>query len=225
MSNNYWKKYRCLAGFVLCVFLALSMTVQAAEEGAKIKNRVAVISFQTIKPEAGTGNAVVCPICGAGVSGGKIQEESEKVVEEVFVNKLNELEGIEIIPSSKVQSVYKKISSAKQKGTFVDTLIKAGKELGADSLAVGYVYRFVERVGYGYSSEHPASVAFEIHLVKTADGSLIWRGFFDKTQKSLLENLFEISSFFRGGAKWVTARELTELGMDDVLETFPDLEN
>jgi hypothetical protein len=225
LTNIYWKKHRWIMLCVLSVFLALSMTAQAAQEGVKAGNRIAVISFQAVKPESGSGNTVFCPICGAGASGGKILEGSEKIVEEVFVNKLGEFEELEIIPASKVQSVYKKISSSKQKGTFADTLSKTGKEIGADFLAVGYVYRFVERVGYGYSSEHPASVAFEIHLIKTTDGSIIWRGFFDKTQKSLLENIFEISSFFRGGAKWVTAQELTELGMDDVLDTFPDLEN
>lgn len=223
MSTLYWKKYRYMMLCVLSSFLALSITAQAAQKNEEITNRVAVISFEAITPD--TGTSVFCPICGKGLPGGKIQKHSEKIVEEIFVNKLSEFEGIEIMPASKVQSAYKKTSSATQKGTFVDALRKVGKELGADSVAVGYVCRFVERVGYGYSSEKPASVAFEIHLIKTADGSVIWRGFFDKTQKSLLENLFEISSFFRGGAKWVTARELTELGMDDVLETFPNLEN
>ena len=225
MLDYYCKKYCCLAGLVLCVLMVLSMTAQAAQEGARVNKRIAIIPFEAVKAASGSGNTVVCPVCGAAASGGKILEGSEKIVEEVFVNKMGEFEEIEIIPASKVQSVYKKISSSKQKETFVDVLRKAGKEIGADFLAIGYVYRFVERVGYGYSSEHPASVAFEIHLIKTADGSILWRGFFDKTQKSLLENLFEISSFFRGGAKWVTAQELTELGMDDVLDTFPDLEN
>ncbi len=223
MSTLYWKKYCYRMLCVLSAFLSLSITAQAAQKNEEITNRVVVMSFETITPE--TGTSVFCPICGKGLPCGKIQKDSEKIVEEIFVDKLSEFAGIEIVPASKVQGAYKKLSSAIQKGSFVDALRKAGKEMGADSVAVGYVCRFVERVGYGYSSEQPASVAFEIHLIKTADGSIIWRGFFDKTQKSLLENLFEISSFFRGGAKWVTARELTELGMDDVLETFPDLEN
>jgi hypothetical protein len=224
LLNYYRKKYHCIGKFVLVVFLALSVTARAAEENtdsAKIINRIAVISFQVVTPEAGTGNAVRCPFCGTVSSGGKILKGSEQIVEEVFINKLNELEGIELIPASKVQSVYKRISSEKQNGTFEDTLRKVGNELGADSVAVGYVYRFVERIGYGYSSERPASVVFEIHLVKTADGSILWRGIFDKTQKSLMENVFDISSFFKGGAKWVTARELVEQGMDDVFKTFP----
>jgi len=223
-----WKNFGFIAKIVFVVLLAFSITSQAVEkksESAKHSNRIAVISFQAITPEAGTGNAVRCPICGIVSSSGKILEGSEKIVEEVFINKLNKLDGMELIPFAKVQSVYKRISSEKQKGTFQETLKKAGNELGADYLAVGFVYRYVERVGYKYSSERPASVVFEIHLLKTADGSIIWRGFFDKTQKSLMENVLDISSFLRGGAKWVTARELTEQGMDNVFETFPDFQD
>ncbi|MGB5219293.1 MAG: hypothetical protein WBN66_13470, partial [Smithella sp.] len=61
--------------------------------------------------------------------------------------------------------------------------------------------------------------------VKAADGDIIWQGYFDKTQKSLMENILDISSFFKGGAKWVTARQLTEQGMDKIFKTFPDFQN
>ncbi|MCK7507368.1 MAG: hypothetical protein MZV70_27215 [Desulfobacterales bacterium] len=91
-------------------------------------------------------------------------------------------------------------------------------------LAVGYVYRYRERVGYDYSAERPASVAFEIHLISAKDGSTLWRGIFDKTQKSLMEDVFQVSSFFKGGAKWLTARELTKLGVDEVFSTFSGFE-
>ena len=226
LLNYYSKKVNGIAGFVLVVFLALSMTTQAAEdnsENAKHTNRIAVISFQSLTPE--DGNTVFCPICGIGSSSGKILNGSEKIVEEIFVDKLRARKGIELIPSDKVQGVYKRIASETLKGNSIENLKKAGSELGADFIALGYVYRYMERVGYKYSSAHPASVVFEIHLIKTTDGSIIWRGFFDKTQKSLMEDVFQISSFFKGGAKWVTARKLTELGMDDVLKTFPDFEH
>jgi hypothetical protein len=83
----------------------------------------------------------------------------------------------------------------------------------------------VERVGYKYSSEHPASVAFEIHLINAIDGSLVWRGYFDKTQKSLMEDVFQVSSFFKGGGTWMTASQLTQQGMDKIFKTFPKFEH
>jgi hypothetical protein len=65
-------------------------------------------------------------------------------------------------------------------------------------------------------------VAYEIHLLDSQNGNIVWRGFFDKTQKSLMEDVLQISSFFKGGGKWLTARQLAELGMDEILRTIPN---
>jgi TolB-like protein len=226
LFNYLCKKNNCMKYFVVTILLVYSASAQAAEGIVQTDvhtNRIAVMSFQSLAAEENGGNTVFCPICGIGSSSGKILEGAEKTVEEIFVDRLKKVKGLELIPSEKVQGVYKRISSEKLKGPYIDNLKKAGKELGADYIATGFVYRYVERVGYKYSSERPASVIFEIHLVKTADGSVIWRGYFDKTQKSLLEDIFQIASFFKGGAKWVTVRQLTEQGMDEVLKTFPNL--
>lgn len=228
MLNYYWKRISRIAGLFLVTFLILSITAQAVEKNAEIAKppmRVAVISFQALTPGEGKGNTVICPLCGIGYSSGKILKGSEKIVEEAFVDKLHELKEVELISPDKVQSVYKRIASESLKEPLLNILKKVGRELGADVLAVGYVYRYTERVGYEYSSEHPASVSFEIHLIKTIDGSIIWRGFFDKTQKSLMEDVFQISSFVKGGGKWMTARQLTEQGMSNIFKTFPGLEH
>jgi hypothetical protein len=224
LLNYLSKRYSFIAGFVLVVFLTLAITTPAAEN-ATSPMRIAVISFQPLIPGEKQGNTVICPICGIGYSSGKILKGSEKVVEEVFVDKLHKLKEVELIPSDKAQSVYKRIASESLKGPLLNIFKKVGRELGADVLAVGYVYRYTEREGYNYSAEHPASVFFEIHLIKTIDGSIIWRGFFDKTQKSLMEDVFQISSFFRGGGKWMTARQLTEQGMNEIFKTFPGFEH
>jgi len=228
LLNYFWEKFSCITGFFLVIFLTLSITAQAVEknaEGAKSPMRVAVISFQSLIPAEGQGITVICPLDGIGYSSGKILKGSEKIVEEVFIDKLHELKEIELISSDKVQSVYQRIASESLKEPLLNILKKVGRELGADVLAVGYVYRYTERDGYNYSAKHPASVFFEIHLIKTIDGSIIWRGFFDKTQKSLMEDVFQISSFFKGGGKWMTARQLTEQGVNKIFETFPSLEH
>jgi hypothetical protein len=225
---NYWKKIGCIAGFVLVTFMTLSITAQAVEksaENAKSPMRMAIISFQPLIPAEGQGSTIICPLCGIGSSSGKILEGSEKIIEEIFVDKLHELKDMELISPDKVQGVHERIASESLKEPLLNILKKVGHELGADVLAVGYVYRYTEREGYNYSVKHPASVAFEIHLIKTIDGSIIWRGFFDKTQKSLMEDVFQMSSFFKGGGKWMTARQLTEQGINKIFETFPGLEH
>lgn len=228
MLKYFLRKISCVMAVVLIVSFALSSTAGAQEkstDNAKTPVRIAVIPFQSLIPEDEQRNTVICPVCGIGLSSGKILKGSEKIVEEIFIDKLNELKGTELIPSDKVQDVYKRIASESLKESLPNVFKKAGRELGTDFLAVGYVYRYIERVGYEYGAEHPASVAFEIHLMKITDGKVIWRGIFDKTQKSLMEDVFQISSFFKGGGKWLTARQLTKQGMDKAFETFPKLEH
>lgn len=227
MTRHDWKK---LSFWFACFgFVSLMLSVPARADEANpatpgLMKRVAVVSFEALSAAEGSGNTVFCPLCGVGSSSGKVQEGGAAAVEEIFLNRLSRLNGIEIIPAEKVQSVYKMISAEKFKEPLARNLKRVGDDVGADFVAAGYVYRYVERIGYKYSSERPASVIFEIHLMNAADGSIIWRGFFDKTQKSLMEDVFQISSFFRGGAKWLTVRQLTEQGMDEVFRTFPDFQ-
>jgi hypothetical protein len=53
------------------------------------------------------------------------------------------------------------------------------------------------------------------------DGVSVWKGVFDKTQSSLLENILEIMPFLRGGGKWMTAEELAREGVREILDGFP----
>jgi hypothetical protein len=170
-------------------------------------------------PEDGS-SSVRCPICGSINPGGSVVSGAESVLEEMFTDKLRELNTVEIIPSDKTEKIYHQVSSGSAKLSLTEKALKVGNELHADVLAVGFVYRYRERVGYAYSTEHPASVAFEIHLISVKDGTTLWRGAFDKTQRSLTENVYEVFSFVKGGAKWVTASQLTKLGVDEVFRTF-----
>ena len=227
MFNNSWKKLSCIAGIVLVAFWVSSVTASASEKSSgniHPKKRVAVIPFEPLTPENESARTVFCPLCGIGVSGGHVSKGSEKIVEDVFINKLRESKDIEFIPSDKVEVVYKGVFAETLKESMLKRLRKIGSELGADFVAVGYVFRYIDRVGYEYSIDRPASVGFEIHLIKTADGSMIWRGSFDKTQKSLMEDVSQLFTFLKNGGKWLTARQLTEQGMNEILKTFPNFE-
>lgn len=224
MHNYFWKKTSFVAGFALITLLVLSFTVQAAEkkdQEAKSPLLIGVISFQALIPDEGLGSTVICPLCTTGYSSGRILQGAEKIVEGIFIDKVHEFKEVQVIPQDKVQDIYKRISSESLKKPLLDVLKKVGDELGADILAVGYIYRYTERVGYDYSTERPASVAFEIYMINPVDGSVIWRGVFDKTQKSLMEDVFQVSSFFRGRGKWLTADQLSKQGMDEIFKTFP----
>jgi len=219
----FGKKTSFLVGFILILLLVLPVSVQSAERDGLVIKRLAVISFQPLLPEEGS-TMVVCPLCSGGYSSGKIEKGAEKIVQEGFIDKLRDFKEVQIIPLDKVKAVYNRVAAEALKKPLLAVLKKVGAELKADVIAVGYVYRYTERVGYDFSAERPASVAFEIRLLNVKDGSTIWRGVFDKTQKSLMEDVFQASSFFKGGGKWLTASQLAKQGIDEIFKTFPGFE-
>lgn len=206
------------------LFIAFFSNALHAQEEAppadKRAVRLAVIPFQAVQPEDASSTAQ-CPICGNVNSSGSIVKGAEKIVEEIFTDKLLDVKNVEIIPVERAAGVYQRISADSLKKPLLQVIKISGSELRADVLVVGFVYLYRERVGYDYSVERPASVAFEIHLISVKDGKMVWHGIYDKTQKSLMENVFDVSSFFKGGAKWLTARQLTKLGVDEIFATFP----
>jgi hypothetical protein len=220
---------------VLCLLFIIFPPSCFPETGVKLDfagkdetafRRMAVVPFQRVMPEDASIKTVSCPISGkifmtCKPSGGV---EAEKVVEKIFLRKLEDRRRLIIIPTDRTGSVYKRISADSFKVNQLEILQKVGTELEADGVIIGYIYRYRERKGYPYSVEKPASVAFCIHLIRVSDGAMVWKGIFDRTQGSLMENILQVSSFLNQGGKWLTAEELSEVGVNKILETFPDLQ-
>lgn len=223
----FMKKTICLLPLCL-VFLSLfgchnidgSVTTTKAEEESVLR-RIAVVPFLRVAPEDVNAGAVRCPLCGTVTRAEESPADSEAKVERIFSNRLAGSKKFDLIPTDRVDGIFRRVSADSLKAPLEEVLKKAGKELEADGIVMGYVYRFRERKGYPYSVKRPASVAFEIHLVRVKDGALVWRGIFDKTQTSLMENLLLISWFYKERGQWVTAEALADEGMEQLLKTFP----
>ncbi len=93
-----------------------------------------------------------------------------------------------------------------------------GRDLEADAILYGKLYRFRERVGTQYAVKTPASVAFSLVLVRVADGAVLWRYSFDKTQEALTSNLLNWRFYKKEGMRWVTAEELAAYGLEQAVE-------
>ena len=96
--------------------------------------------------------------------------------------------------------------------------VALGKEVGADGVIFGRVFRFQKRVGTEFGASQPASVWFELQLMAVDSGEVVWRGSYDKTQEPLSSNLLNWWMFWRAGPRWLSAGELAGLGVD---ELFP----
>jgi hypothetical protein len=199
-------------------------TAIPAGEGKILFDRIAVVPFQQIAPEEAAGNALACPVCGVIFTATRSAGSPERVLERLFLEQMDKAKPkFALISGERVEGIFRRISANSLKAPLRQVLRDVGDELEVEGIVVGHVYRFRERKGVSYTVEQPASVTFDLHLLRVSDGVVVWRGQFDKTQSSLMENLFQITSFFREKGKWVTAEELAEEGMEQVLQTFPGL--
>jgi len=187
-----------------------------------VLKRIAIVPFQRLAPDDSSSRAVRCPICGTVYPACELPQNAEMVVQDVFVEEFSAHKQWTVIPMDRVSAVYNRISSQDLKDTPAEELSKVGKELEADGVVIGYVSCFRERKGYALSAERPASVTFGVYLVRVSDGAMVWGKIFDKTQQSLMENLFQASTFLKR-PKWLTARELAEEGVEEILKSYPGM--
>ncbi len=92
-----------------------------------------------------------------------------------------------------------------------------GDQLKVDGVLMGLVRTYREREGTRMGAK-PAAVGFEMFLVQPGDGTVLWKGEFFEEQKPLTQDFV---GFFEKSGGFVTARELSELGVEKVLKAFP----
>jgi TolB-like protein len=184
--------------------------------------KILIFPFKNMSAVYGENVNSRCPICGKVFMTGKVAEDADNMLTEQLFVLLKNRKDIELIPASQSQGVMSDLLSEDKKLlSEQDLLVETGRALKADWVLSGYIFRFRDRVGGKYSVDLPASVAFDIHLIRVADGRLFWSDHFDETQRPLSENLFQIGSFLQRKAKWITANEMAVSGLKNILKTFP----
>ena len=158
--------------FILCVVCgcqrASGVSTTLKDDGNVVFKRIAVVPFQAIRQEDADIKTVRCPVCGLVFRTESYAKGSETVVEGIFLDRLKDEKAFALIPPDRVGGVYEGVTGALFKADLLDVLKKVGTELEADGIILGYVYRFRERKGFSLSVEKPASVAFEIHLIRVS---------------------------------------------------------
>ena len=126
----------------------------------------------------------------------------------------------DLISPSQAMGVFSSLVSSDMVSDDMKILQKIGRAFSSDAVLAGYIYRWQEREGTNYAVNKPASVAFDLYLIRPSDGAILRKGGFDKTQQSLSENLLDMKTFIRSGGKWMNADKLAELGLDDLLNNI-----
>jgi hypothetical protein len=209
-------------GFTLSLLVFLVLVSQTALSYGEV--RLAVAPFQTA-----TGHEreyVRCLSCGNILPGGVIEGDPLPILTRLLWDYLQKKgQGFDLVSPGQIEGVYNVDLS---KDLSLDPLLmmkKMGNQVKADYILWGDLYHYQERKGTSYGVERPASIAFDLHLLRVKDGVLVWKAQSFKTQKALSENLFEMGDFLKSKGRWVTAEELTRQGLEEDLKDFPSAQS
>jgi len=204
--------------FFICTLSLLVLRVD--ESRAEMKSSLAIFPFFIERVEDPARGAV-CPICKGVYRQGGILPGSQNTLTRLLQEKIEAAGTFNILPSEKMEEVLSLSVKEPFEERPVPSAIQIGKGLNVDFILLGNLFRFEERIGSSVGVEKPASVAFDLHLYRLRDEKMVWVAKFDETQRSLSENLFQIGSFFRRKARWLTAEELTRVGLEEILKGLP----
>jgi len=205
-------KGRPIRGFLFLSLLFGMLLTSGSEGRTETKPRLVILPFLVERvedPEKG----VLCPVCKGIRRSGEIVPGSQNTLIDLLYTKMEANGTFQIIAQKNVEEILLHSPSS----------VQVGKKLEADFIFIGCLFRFEERVGSSLGVERPAAVSFDLHLFRLRDEKMVWMGKFDETQRPLSENLFKIGSFIRRKGSWLTAAELTSVGMDEMLRKLPVL--
>jgi len=208
--------------FLLLLFILGIVLISNIASRAETKPSLAVLPFFIQRGED-PGKGAPCPICKGVVLRGEIVPGSQNTLTRLLQQKIESTGTFKVLPLEKVEEAFTQIERRQFELKPLRSFIQLGKILDMDFIFIGVLFRFEERIGSHIGAEKPASVGFDVHLIRLRDEKMIWTGKFDETQKPLSENLLKIGSFVRRKASWLTAEELSNVGMDEMLRRFPGL--
>ncbi len=139
--------------------------------------------------------------------------DAERVVTAQIYAVMAESSTWRFVPDLQVEQAMREVHAAELEAR----ALQLGKVVKADGVFYGTVSRFRERDGSEYGARHGASVSFRLALVSVETGATVWEGRFDQTQQALSSNLLDWWMFWEAGPKWVSARELSHLGVGQLL--------
>jgi TolB-like protein len=223
-NNKTLAKFLLLTGMVLLSACGTGNMVNREPTTLPGIEKILILPFEDMASVYGENMDVRCPVCGKVFTTGKVSQGAADMLTEQLFMILNKRKDIQLIPSSNAQGVMSDLLAGSHKElNEKDLAVETGRALYADAVLAGFLYRYQDRVGSEYSVESPASVAFDIHLIRVKDGRVLWSGHFDETQRPLSDNLFRLGAFLHRKAKWVTAKEMAISALKDMLKTFPSL--
>lgn len=192
----------------------LSTPSQPIMAQAETFRRAVILDFYEER-DVKIGEPYTCPLTGLTMTPGTVDEGAGASVADLFRSSLAK-RGFAVTSPEETSKIAEKLMPDSR---YTESMgLAVGRQLEADVVVLGIVVRYGERVGGRFSVDRPASVAFSTAVINMAEGRMVWKARFDKTQKDLLSDVLDIRAFFRGGMTWQTAGQLAGMGVEDMLD-------
>ena len=181
---------------------------------------ILVLPFDDLAKIYSETGLIKCPLCDYFFEAGPVPPNAVDWLSERLVDILGQQATAALITHDRSFDHSEQASST---GMLTERklMAQAGRSSNADAVLTGYIYRYEERVGTPFAASRPASVAFSLHLIRSADGADVWFGYVDETQQALSENLFNMAIFWQRKGRWVSADEMAQAGLTELLDKFP----
>ena len=228
MGKTKWTTRHVCLIILCCLISSLLFACQAKQKVPvnRLENRsigkIALLPVRNMLAIYGNGVNFRDPLSGTSFVIGDILPGAEVFLTEQLHAFLKNGNRFEVVAAGQASGAHMaQLAKAQPGQTELDSIVATGKSLKVDAVVFGRVYRFAQRSGGAFAVTSPASVAFSLFLIDTEAGSLLWNGHFKETQRSLFENLFDAGTFFKRKMKWLTAEELAQYGLDELMQQFP----
>ncbi len=185
--------------------------------------KVVVAGFRPAMIKGTEPGLVQNPITGSSFLAEPVSEDTVKDMNRLLFAKLMDEKLWTLVSPGQARGVMASIidSDKKMEISPLEMLRSVGTTFEADAVLTGCIYRWQKRVGSDYSAERPASVSFDLVLVRPSNGAILWRSHFDKTQKSLFADLFDFDTYVKSSGKWLTAEKLADIGLEKLIRKMP----
>jgi len=211
--NNFQQPLRATWLIAFIVSLLLPCSPAAARSGlveALNGNDIAVMPCQLGKPTPDTPSekkAIIdCTLSELCFLQGNPLSDAADIVTDLLQREMTRRFGAGVLPLDQVQKNFD-LHPPESSETMRQAAVQLGKELGVDYVLASTLWRFEERQGGEAGAKKPASVAFAVFLIGVRDGKIYWQDIFDRTQKSLSENLLDVHLYMAKGVRWLSAKD------------------
>ena len=213
----------CISLIFLGNYAAFAGEEVSPEQAAPAKRRtLLLLPFKDLAAVYGSYGNIRSPINGRVFLSGPVEEKAPRFMDARLYTYLREKDTFILIAAEEVGDMLTTLANRQPQSSSERSLwVEVGRAEGADAVLGGFIYRFRDRTGRDYGVEEAASVAFDLHLIRVADGRVQWSGRFDETQQPLSSNLYNFKKFINRGGKWVTSREMASGGLQSLLNDMP----